>query len=270
MSNTQKFFIRLAIIVIGFYLGLTYLPQLVGTCLDGECGFTVGEIILSFAIPLAFIALPVVLEMTLYRQSLSQALSSIGITRFSWGGINTAVTYLVPLILFFPVFSLLTSSSVSLKPNWPWLIINIILVNGLAEEIMMRGFVFRHLREGRSFWQAAWLSTLYFAGYHLPLILTVGPVVGFIAVIVAFPVGFLTAYLYERGSNTIWGAGLLHAVNNGLVMMFVFPATVQPAASSLYLLLGILVSALLLVRAYRAGYERTMMPKTSEPVVVPV
>lgn len=257
MSTTQRFFIGLAIIVISFYLGLTYLPQVVGTCMDGECGFSIGEIIVSIACPLAFIALPVVLEMIFYRKGLSQALNDIGISRFNANGIRLALIYGLPLAAFFPIMALLTNSTVALRPNWEWLSLNIILVNGFAEEIMMRGFVFRHLRNGRPFWRAAALSTGFFAAYHLPLVLTHGAVVGSISVIIAIPLGFLTAYIYERGSNTIWGPALLHAVNNGLVMLLVFPTDVQPAASSLYMLLGIAVSTLMLVQAYRAGYGRS-------------
>lgn len=266
MSTTQKFFIGLAILVIGFYLGLTYLPQIVGTCMDGECDFSIGEIVVSFALPLTFIALTVMLEMVLYRKGLSQALNDIGITRFSWTGIRLAVMYLLPLIVFFPIFSLLTNSPVAIRPNWEWLILNIILVNGFAEEIMMRGFVFRHLRKGRPFWRAAMLSSIYFAGYHLPIILSSGLVIGIMAVIIAIPLGFLTAYIYERDNNTIWGPGLLHVINNGLVMLLVFPNDVQPVASSLYMLLGIVVSTLMLVQAYRAGYGRTTARTLSESV----
>jgi len=266
MSTIQKFYISLAVLVIGFYLGLTYLPQIVGTCMDGECGFSIGEIVVSFSLPLAFIALPIVLEMAFYRKGLSQALNDIGITRFSWTGIRLAVIYVIPLMVFFPILALLTNSSVAIRPNWEWLLVNIILVNGFAEEIMMRGFVFRHLRKGRPFWRAAMLSTIYFAGYHLPIILSSGLVIGIIAVIIAIPIGFLTAYVYERGNNTIWGPGLLHVINNGLVMLLVFPNDIQPATSSLYMLLGIAVSALMLVQAYRAGYGRTTTPTVPETV----
>jgi ABC-type Mn2+/Zn2+ transport system permease subunit len=121
---------------------------------------------------------------------------------------------------------------------------------------MMRGFVFRHLREGRSFWRAAALSTVYFAAYHVVLIFTAGPLIGIIAVIIAIPAGFLQAFIYERGNNTIWGAALGHAVYNGLAFSFVFSADIQPMASSLYLVVGILVSTIMLVWAYRAGYGR--------------
>lgn len=268
MSTTQKFFIGLAILVIGFYLGLTYLPPIVGTCMDGVCGFSTGEIVVSFALPLTFIALPIVLEMVFYRKGLSQALNDIGITRFSWTGIRFAVIYALPLAALFPILSLLTNSPVTMRPNWEWLLVNIILVNGFAEEIMMRGFVFRHVRKGRPFWRAAMLSTLYFAGYHLPIILSSGLVIGIMAVIIAIPLGFLTAYIYERDNNTIWGPGLLHVINNGLVMLLVFPNDVQPIASSLYMLLGIAVSILMLVQAYRSGYGRVAERTLTESMAV--
>ncbi|MFN8420655.1 MAG: CPBP family intramembrane glutamic endopeptidase [Anaerolineae bacterium] len=249
MSTATKTYIGLAIIVIAFYLGLTYLPQLTGTCMDGECGYSVGEILISIAFPLAGVVLPIALEMILFGKGLTAALSDLGITRFSWTGIRIALIYLLPLIVFIPLFALLTQASLRLNPNWGWLILNLILVNGLAEETMMRGFVFRHLRSERTFWRAAALSTVYFAAYHIPLIFTNGAAVGITSVTVAIPLGLLTAYIYERSGNTIWGAVLLHSMYNGLVMLFLFPADIQPIASLLYLLVGIIVSTLMLVQS---------------------
>jgi membrane protease YdiL (CAAX protease family) len=268
MSKSRQFFINLAVIVIVWYVALAFLPQVFGTCLDGACGFSLGEIIVSLAIPIAVITLPVLLEMRLYGKNLSQALSDIGLTRFSWTGIRSAAIYLLPLLFFFPLFSLLTNTPLAIQPNWQWLILNVVLVNGLAEEIMMRGFVFRHLREGRPFWRAAALSTVYFAAYHLVLILIAGPLIGIIAVLVAIPAGLLTAYVYERGNNTIWGSALFHAVYNAPAFVFVFPPEVQPIASSLYLVVGILVSTLVLVRAYRAGYGRAEAQVVRQPAIV--
>jgi membrane protease YdiL (CAAX protease family) len=246
----------MAIIVIVWYVGLAFLPQILGTCLDGECDFTIGEIVVSIVTPFVLIALPVVLEMLLYHKTLAQALSDIGVTRFSWTGIRIAVIFLLPLIVFYPLFALLTNSPLSTQPNWPWLLLNVVLVNGLAEELMMRAFVFRHIREGRSFWRAAALATVYFAAYHLVLIFTAGPVLGIIAVIIAIPAGFLQAYIYERGNNTLWGASLGHAVYNAPALILAFPADMQLTASALYLLVGMAVSTLMLVLAYRAGYGR--------------
>lgn len=256
MSTSRLLFIRLAIILIVWYLGLLYLPQIVGTCLDGACGFSIGELIMSFAIPLAFFALPVVLEMVLYKKGLSQALSVIGITRFNWRSVHIAAVFLLPLIVFFPLFALLTNSPLAMRLNWQWLGLSALLINGLAEETMMRGFVFRHLREGRPFWRAAALSTVYFAAYHLVLIFTAGVMFGVIGAVIAIPTGFLTAYLYERGNNTIWASALLHAVNNALIYIFIFPTDIQPIATVLYLVVGLVLTIVMVVWVYRGHYER--------------
>lgn len=256
MSASRQFFIRLAIIVIVWYLGLSYLPQIVGTCLDGECGFSIGEIILSVAIPLVFFAMPVALEMILYKKGLSRALSDIGITRFNAIGIRIAAVFLLPLLIFFPLFSLLANTPLTIRPNWQWFVLSALLTNGLVEETMMRGFVFRHLREGRPFWRAAGLSTVYFAGYHLVLIFTAGVMLGIVGALIAIPTGFFTAYLYERGSNTIWASALLHAINNAIVYIFVFPTDIQTSATVLYLVVGLVMSIVMVLWAYRERYGR--------------
>ncbi|MCL4248009.1 MAG: CPBP family intramembrane metalloprotease [Anaerolineae bacterium] len=269
MSTTsQPLLIKFAVIVVIWYLALAYLPQIAGTCFDGECGFSTGEIVISFAIPLAVIVASVLLEMGLYKKNLSQALSDIGLTRFSWAGIRSAAIYMLPLLVFFPLFALLTNTPLATQPNWQWRLMNVLFINGIAEEVMMRGFVFRHLREGRSFWRAAALSTAYFAAYHLVLIFTAGPLIGMIAVVIAIPAGFLTAYVYERGSNTVWGSALFHMLYNGPAFVFAVPSDVQPAASSLYLVVGILISSFVVVRAYRAGYERGEVQTIRQPGVV--
>jgi membrane protease YdiL (CAAX protease family) len=189
MFTSRQSLISLAIVVILWYLGLTYLPQIIGTCFDATCGFSAGEIIVSFAIPVVFFVLPIALEMVLRKTGVSKALSDIGVTRFNWAGIRVAVIYLLPLIAFYPVFSLLTNTPLALQPGWQWRVLSALVVNGLVEETMMRGFVFRHLRDGRPFWRAAVLSTVYFAGYHVPLIFSAGLAIGIIGVVIAIPDG---------------------------------------------------------------------------------
>ena len=265
MYKATRDLIILAVIVMVWYLGLSYVPQIIGTCMDADCGFTTGEMLISIAIPLAFMGVPIGLEMGLHKKSFSAALSDIGLTRFSWTGIRLAMIFLLPLLAFYPLYALMTNTPLALKPNWTWLILSALINNGLAEETMMRGYVFRHLREGRGFWRAAALSTVYFAGYHFPIILTAGPLIGITGVILAIPIGFLTAYIYERGGNTVWGPGLLHAVYNGLIYIFLFPADQQPITSSLYMLLGTVVAALMLWWAYRSGYGRKPEVTFSEP-----
>src|SRR5262245_25413875 len=103
----------------------------------------------------------------------------------------------MPLFAFFPVFAAVTRQTLAIQPNWFGLTARAVLNNDINEEIMMRGFVFRHLREDHTLWRAAALSTVYFAAYHIPLIAISGPLIGAIAVVIAVPTGLLTAYVYE-------------------------------------------------------------------------
>jgi membrane protease YdiL (CAAX protease family) len=247
--------VALAAGVTVFYLGLTYLPPFLSAV-------GAGAIVASFGPPLAFLILIVRLEMVLFSKGASRAASDIGLSRFSRSGMLIGATYLTPLIALFPVISLLTGASLALDPGWRWTLARVVLVNGLTEEVAMRGFVFRHLRESRRFWPAAGLSTLYFAAYHLPLILTEGVVVGLLGVVVAIPLGFLTALVYERGHQTVWGPGLTHAATNGLVMMITLPAHLQPAVSAIYLALATSVSSIIVLSARRSGAVLKTVPKT--------
>jgi membrane protease YdiL (CAAX protease family) len=170
-------------------------------------------------------------------------------------GAVPAAIYLLPLVLFFPVFSLVTGQIPSLAPGWPWLALSALLINGLVEEPMMRGFVFRHCREHRTFWRAAVLATAYFAAYHSVLILTDGFLVGVIGVVLAIPIGLLTAYAYEAGDHTVWGPVLLHAGTNALAFIIRFPSDVQPIATSLYLVVGVISAAAVIVWVFRSGFR---------------
>lgn len=266
MFTSKRDFAELTIIVAAWYVGLTYLPQWVGTCLDAVCGFTPGEIGLSLAMPLIFLAVTISLEVGRHRQSLGQALSNLGLTRWGWAGIRLALVYVLPLLAFYPVVAWITGTRPTLQPNWEWWALSALIVNGPVEEAMMRGYVFRRLRIGRGFWRSAALSTVFFAGYHLPIILTAGPLIGMIGVLLAIPMGFLTAYVFERGDNTIAGPALLHAVNNGLIFVVVFPADVQPLASAFYMLTGLATATVMLVWAYRSGYGRSMASSRAVPV----
>jgi membrane protease YdiL (CAAX protease family) len=269
MINSPRRFALLAILVLAWYLGLTYIPQMVGTCLDADCGFSATEIALSIAMPLMFFVVPIAVETVVYHKRLRTAISDIDLTHFNWTGIRLAAIYLLPLLVYFPLMSLMTNNPLATQPNWEWRFLSALLINGLVEETMMRGFVFRHLREGRTFWRAAALSTLFFAGYHIPLIFSAGLMIGVNGVVIAIPIGFVTAYIYERGDNTVWGPALLHAIYNGLVFVFAFPTETQPMVTFLYLFVGIGVSTTMLVRAYQGRYGRSNEATMQQLVVKP-
>lgn len=243
--------------VAAWYAGFTLLPQLVGTCFDGACERGGREIAATFGVALVFLAVPIALEVGLYRRTVGAALTAIGLTRLDGAGARLAALYLLPLVAFHPLYGWLTGAWPALRPGWGWLAAAALVNNGLVEEAMMRDFVFRHLRERWPFWTAAALTTACFAGYHLPLIASAGPLVGTVGVILAVPTGFLTAWLYERGRNTLTGPALMHAGNNGLAFVFVYPEAAQPLASAGYIALGATVATAMVVGAYRSGFART-------------
>ena len=83
-------------------------------------------------------------------------------------------------------------------------------VHGLAEELVWRGFVFRRLRETHAFWPAVWWSMPFVVAAHVPIVLTVGPVVGLGAMLVAAVTSVPLSYLYEWGRRTLWAPALVH------------------------------------------------------------
>jgi len=69
-----------------------------------------------------------------------------------------------------PLFTLVTGQSLGLRSNWPWLLIGVFAFHGLAEELTWRGYAFRRLRTGRSYWRAVLLTMPLVAAAHLPVI----------------------------------------------------------------------------------------------------
>ena len=100
---------------------------------------------------------------------------------------------------------------------------------GIAEEVLFRGYLFGHLRRGRSFWRAALLSMLPFVAVHLLLFATMPWPIAAAALLLAVIVAFPLARLYELGGATIWAPALLHFVIQGTVKIVVFPEALEPS-----------------------------------------
>jgi len=82
-----------------------------------------------------------------------------------------------------------------------------------AEEVFFRGFVFAGLRRSMGWRKAALVSSALFALSHLTLT----------AILPIFAIGWLYAFLYERG-RSIWPSTLLHMLTNaiGLTVTYAF------------------------------------------------
>ena len=115
------------------------------------------------------------------------------------------------VLAFYPAYVLVSGNELPLRPDWLLLAVGLFAYNGLAEELAWRGYAFRRLRQGRTFGAAIRWTMPLLAVTHVPILITSGPVVGSLAIVVAAVTCLPFAYLWERGGETIWAAAMLHA-----------------------------------------------------------
>ena len=115
------------------------------------------------------------------------------------------------VLAFYPAYVLVSQNELPLRSDWLLLAIGLFAYNGLAEELAWRGYAFRRLRQGRTFGAAIRWTMPLLAVTHVPILITSGPVVGSLAIVVAAVTCLPFAYLWERGGKTIWAAAMLHA-----------------------------------------------------------
>ena len=77
------------------------------------------------------------------------------------------------LVVVAPLAAWWAGTAVSVVPQAERQLFGLFVQAGLGhEEALFRGYLFNHLRRGRSFWGAAWLSMVPFAVVHLWLFVT--------------------------------------------------------------------------------------------------
>lgn len=125
----------------------------------------------------------------------------------------TGVVGLLMLVLlcFFPAYSALMNVAVTWRSDAWLLACGMFLQGGVAEETLFRGFLFAHLRQGRSFWRGAWLSAIPFTLVHCMLFITLDWPVALAALALALAISFPLSWVYERSGASIWPCALLHA-----------------------------------------------------------
>jgi membrane protease YdiL (CAAX protease family) len=133
------------------------------------------------------------------------------------------VTGGVAFILFFVVvvFAKTTGASLGFFPGWDSLVVGLFAQGGVAEETLFRGYLFGHLRPGRSFLRAATVSMFPFIAVHLLLFFTMPWPLALAAVLLSVVLSFPLAHLFELGGSTIWAPALLHFVIQGTVKVVV-------------------------------------------------
>jgi len=160
----------------------------------------------------------VLFERQAFKHSAAEGLQVIGFGRPNPRAVLVAAIIGLVMLAFFPTFSLLTGAHINLKPNWLWILVGAIVLNGIGEETLFRGYVFGGLRReaGMSFRQAGFISMIIFAAVHLLLFVGNPFFVGFLGTLIAVSAAFPMAYLFERGNNTIWAPVVLHVATHAI------------------------------------------------------
>ena len=190
----------------------------------------------QIAIALAGFVAVLAVEMLLFRQPPRPALIRLGLGRPTAWSLLAAFGLSLLLLAAYPLISWLTGARFVLPPGWPLLALGLFLMNGIAEEMIYRGYLFRHLREGRTFRRAVLLGIVFHAVAHLPILASAGVVVGLSAVLVAVATFAPYAYLFERGRNTVWAPALLHFASDTIKLVIGAGALADPAIQTATLL----------------------------------
>lgn len=158
----------------------------------------------------AVLVVALAVEMGLFQQNWRQALAGMGLGWSGWRTVGVALLISALQLACYPLISWVTGYQWTLPVNWGWTMVGIFALHGVAEEMIYRSYLFGRLRQGRTFWRAAWLAVLLFSLSHLPILWNQGLLVGGMAVTLSIASSFPFAHLYEQGRKTIWAPALVH------------------------------------------------------------
>ncbi|OMD50203.1 hypothetical protein BSK51_18040 [Paenibacillus odorifer] len=126
------------------------------------------------------------------------------------------------LILFYFVINLIVlNNNIDFQIGFNgWL--NTILLVGITEEIVFRGFLLRKLMDSFRFWIANTVTALLFVSIHFPIWFYKGlfefPYI-LSSILTVFVLGIIFGFVYKK-SNSLWSVIIIHSLYNLLVLLF--------------------------------------------------
>jgi membrane protease YdiL (CAAX protease family) len=160
----------------------------------------------------AIVALAVLAERALTRAPLRSCLLALGLAAPTPRALLAAAALSAVLLACLPLLSKLTGMELALRTGAAWLALGMLAQGGVAEEVLFRGFMYRHLRSTRTFRRAATLSAVPFAAAHVPLFWSLDAPVALLALAMAVAWSWPLAWLFERAGGSIWPGAILHGV----------------------------------------------------------
>lgn len=205
----------------------------------GQAGVVVGAVVLLATLSV---------NRVLLGQPLLGGPGRLGIGTPRARGIGAALLVATMLVLVVPLYIRSTGTGWRMLPGWIGLLPGLFAQAGVAEEALFRGYLFRHLRQGRPFKRAVLLSTIPFVIVHLLLFLTMPWMVALMSVLLSAIIAVPLAYLFELGGNTIWGPAIVHWVVQGTVKVVLVEGTITEFASVWMLASALVPFAAFIVR----------------------
>ena len=145
--------------------------------------------------------------------------SALGLRAPSWRALLAAAVISGALVCYYPVFALTTGAAIGIRNDAVILALGIFAQGGIAEEVVFRGFLFRRLRRGRSFWRATSLAAIPFVAVHAMLFLSLDFPIALSSLLLALSISFPLAWLFEISEGSIWPPALIHAVIQGTIKL---------------------------------------------------
>jgi membrane protease YdiL (CAAX protease family) len=163
------------------------------------------------------VAATLIAERMWFRPTVRAAALSLGLGAPRVAGLAVAAAVSMVLLFIVPAYAAAAGMRWSIRSDALTLLPGLFAQAGVAEEILFRGYLFGHLRRGRSFWSAAVLSMLPFVLVHLFMFVNLPWPVALASLLLSVVISFPMAHLFELGGGTIWPPALLHFVVQGTV-----------------------------------------------------
>ncbi|OLP15391.1 hypothetical protein BST81_26640 [Leptolyngbya sp. 'hensonii'] len=182
---------------------------------------TLGE--RGILISIVVIAATFGVEKLIFKQTVLDALRSLSLGFPSLRTMLVAIFICVMLLAFYPAFSMVTGAKLTLRDNWIGVSLGLFAQAGIAEEVLFRGYLFEHLRRGRTFWHAALLSLLPFVAVHVLLFASLHWIIALASTLLAVATTFPLCYFYDLNRRTIWASALIHWIMQGAIKLVIVP-----------------------------------------------
>lgn len=223
-----------------------------GAALLGSTRGEAGLVVCALVVACALLA-----ERVLTRAGPRQAARALGLARPTTSALIAAIALSAALLGFYPLFAGVTGATIAWRADSAVLAVGLAAQGGVAEELLFRGFLFRHVRQGRTFWRAAWLAAVPFVAVHLLLFLSLDLAVALAALLVALSLSFPLAWLFERAGGSIWPGAIVHAVVQGSIKLVEVDENTLPTLALAWMVLSALAPWLFLFLRGEARAQET-------------